>query len=94
MKRIFALILFAAFLIPAICQAGDYVRGYYRDSNGDGIKDTYVSPYQRTSPNNIRTDNYSYPGNYNPNSGRITPYSNSPARNYPTNPSPYRYKYR
>ncbi|WP_232067432.1 SH3 domain-containing protein, partial [Flavobacterium bizetiae] len=37
------------------------VKGYYR-SNG-----TYVQPHQRTSPNSTITDNYSYPGNYNPN---------------------------
>ena len=37
------------------------VRGYYRK---DG---TYVRPHVRTYPNNTVTDNYSYPGNYNPN---------------------------
>jgi len=43
-----------------------YVSGYYR-SNG-----TYVSGYYRSCPNSTKTDNYSYPGNYNPNTGRIT----------------------
>ena len=56
---------------------------------GDGVKDTYVQPHQRTSPNSSRTDNYGYPGNVNPNSGQITPSSNSPRENYPSNPNPY-----
>ncbi|WP_157886761.1 hypothetical protein [Hymenobacter sp. PAMC 26628] len=43
-----------------------HVRGYYR-SNG-----TYVQSHERTRPNNTITDNYSYPGNYNPNTGTIT----------------------
>jgi hypothetical protein len=43
-----------------------HVRGYYR-SNG-----TYVQPHERTRPNHTIKDNYSYPGNYNPNTGRIT----------------------
>ncbi|MDB5243050.1 MAG: hypothetical protein JWP57_3675 [Spirosoma sp.] len=43
-----------------------HVRGHFR-SNG-----TYVQPYERTRPNHTITDNYSYPGNYNPNTGKIT----------------------
>ena len=42
------------------------VDGYYR-SNG-----TYVQPHQRTAPDRTRSNNYSYPGNYNPNTGRTT----------------------
>ena len=38
------------------------VNGYYR-SNG-----TYVQPHQRTAPDGIRENNYSYGSNYNPNS--------------------------
>lgn len=53
-------------LITISVRAQVRVRGYYR-SNG-----TYVSPHQRTRPNSTRTDNYSYPGNYNPNTGKIT----------------------
>ena len=37
------------------------VGGYYR-RNG-----TYVQPHQRTAPDSIRSNNYSYPGNNNPN---------------------------
>jgi hypothetical protein len=42
------------------------VRGYYRK---DG---TYVKPYSRTKPDGIKSNNYSYPGNYNPNTGKIS----------------------
>ena len=57
-----ALVLFG--FAPA--NAGD-VGGYTRK---DG---TYVAPYQRTSPDHNPYNNYNFPGNYNPNSGRTTP---------------------
>lgn len=40
------------------------VRGYYRS---DG---TYVQPHIRSSPDRSPYNNYSYPGNYNPNTGK------------------------
>ncbi len=43
------------------------VRGYFRR---DG---TYVQPHYRTAPDGNPYNNYSFPGNYNPNTGRITP---------------------
>jgi hypothetical protein len=43
------------------------VGGYYRN---DG---TYVQPYQRTNPDGNPFNNYSFPGNDNPNIGRTTP---------------------
>jgi hypothetical protein len=43
------------------------VPGYMRK---DG---TYVQPHQRTNPNSNPYDNYGFPGNYNPNTGRTTP---------------------
>jgi len=43
-----------------------YVKGHTRK---DG---TYVRAHHRTSPNHTVTDNYSYPGNYNLNTGKIT----------------------
>jgi hypothetical protein len=46
---------------------GASVEGYWRD------RGTYVEPYQRTRPDSRLDNNYGYPGNYNPNSGRITP---------------------
>lgn len=59
---------------PLLVVAGDVsVRGYWKDTDRDGVKDTYVEPYQRSSPNNTLKDNYSYPGNYNPNTGTVTP---------------------
>jgi hypothetical protein len=42
------------------------VDGYYRR---DG---TYVQPYYRTMPDRNPYNNYSFPGNYNPNTGQIT----------------------
>ena len=42
------------------------VRGYYRK---DG---TYVRPHTRTSPDGNPYNNYSFPGNYNPNTGKIS----------------------
>jgi len=42
------------------------VKGYYRK---DG---TYVRPHVRTAPDGNPYNNYSFPGNYNPNTGRIT----------------------
>lgn len=67
--------LLAVFLgVTTAALASDvYVRGHYKDTNGDGIKDTYVQPYHRTSPDNTPTNNYGYPGNYNPNRQEITP---------------------
>ena len=51
-----------------ICQAQSRVRvrGYFKK---DG---TYVRPHYRTAPDGIPYNNYSFPGNYNPNTGRIT----------------------
>lgn len=43
------------------------VRGYFRR---DG---TYVQPHQRTNPDGNPRNNYNFPGNYNPNTGTITP---------------------
>lgn len=83
--------LMVLFMIPGSLFAAQ-VDGYWRDSNRDGVKDTYVQPHQRSNPNSSRTDNYSYPGNYNPNSGEFTRQSNSPRETYPSNPSPYERK--
>ena len=50
----------------AACYGSTYVSGYVK-SNG-----TYVSGHSRTCPDSSPYNNYSFPGNYNPNSGRIT----------------------
>ncbi|MDM1524287.1 MULTISPECIES: SH3 domain-containing protein [Weeksellaceae] len=57
------------------------VKGYYRK---DG---TYVRPHVRTYPNNTVTDNYSYPGNYNPNLEYNKPNYNSNYNNSRLNSS-------
>ncbi|MFD2570165.1 hypothetical protein ACFSUS_05935 [Spirosoma soli] len=64
MKRLLLILLLFASSLVSFAQV--HVRGYYR-KNG-----TYVEPHVRTRPNHTITDNYSYPGNYNPNTGRIT----------------------
>ena len=63
------LLAFCVFtLYPLEVDAGRVkVRGYYRK---DG---TYVRPHYRTAPDGNPYNNYSFPGNYNPNTGRITP---------------------
>ena len=55
-----------SFLTISLVEA-ESVRGYSRQ---DG---TYVQPYQRTHPDRSPYNNYGFPGNYNPNTGRITP---------------------
>ena len=50
----------------AACYGSTYVSGYLK-SNG-----TYVSGYYRTCRDSRPYNNYSFPGNYNPNAGRIT----------------------
>lgn len=66
-KIITGLLLASTFFLGAInIASAGYVNGYYR-SNG-----TYVNGYYRTSPDGNPYNNYSYPGNYNPNTGSIT----------------------
>jgi hypothetical protein len=61
-----AMMLLLTGVLAADVFAGS-VKGYYRK---DG---TYVQPHQRTNPDSSRSNNYSFPGNYNPNTGKITP---------------------
>lgn len=49
-----------------------FVHGYMR---GDG---TYVQPHWRSDPDGIPYNNFSYPGNLNPYTGKIAP--GSPSR--------------
>jgi hypothetical protein len=79
MRRIYLLapavigVLFATlFFLVEVSEGGGKggtvsVRGYVRK---DG---TYVQPHTRTAPDGNPYNNYSYPGNYNPNTGAITP---------------------
>lgn len=65
-KKVIVCILSFVFIITSFCFAQVYVKGYFRK---DG---TYVAPHYRTNPDSKITNNYSYPGNYNPNTGKIT----------------------
>lgn len=72
------------FLISIYSYSQVAVKGYYR-KNG-----TYVQPHVRTAPNSTITDNYSYRGNYNPNTEytKSSSLSSSPATyNYYNNSS-------
>ncbi len=82
------LIILSVLLLASTASAKS-VRGYWRDSNHDGVKDTYVQPYQRTNPNNNPFDNYSTKGNYNPNTGKegtVDPYQPQPFIYQPVQP--------
>jgi hypothetical protein len=94
MKKTALFVAFLATILFISSSDAASVRGYWKDTNHDGVKDTYVQPHQRTNPNSTRTDNYSYPGNYNPNTGSYTPYSNSPKETYPSNPNPYEQRHK
>jgi hypothetical protein len=61
-----ALMVIISFLAVSLAEAGR-VRGYYRR---DG---TYVQSHYRSNPDGNPYNNYSFPGNYNPNTGRMTP---------------------
>lgn len=78
MKKLFVLLCCFIISISSVCTARVYVKGYYRK---DG---TYVAPHYRSDPDGIITNNYSYPGNYNPNTGKITggSYSYYPSTTY------------
>lgn len=63
-------LLTAIFLaISSMVMAGERVRGHWKDTNRDGIKDTYVQPYNRSERNDSVFDNYSTKGNINPYTG-------------------------
>jgi len=102
MKKILIILLVlvffgSLFLLNLNSADAVWVNGYYR-SNG-----TYVNGYERTAPDGNPYNNYGYPGNYNPNTGKITGgnpdtyldnyYNNSsgstyyPSYSYPTTPT-------
>lgn len=93
-KRLFLLLCVVVFIgmgLGVNQASAVHVNGYYR-SNG-----TYVNGYERTAPDGNPYNNYSYPGNYNPNTGKITGgnpatylnnyYSNSGGGSYYSYPS-------
>ncbi|MCE5312991.1 MAG: hypothetical protein LLF86_07555, partial [Nitrospiraceae bacterium] len=53
----------------ALFAADQQVSGHWRDTNRDGVKDTFVQPYHRTEANDTKFDNYSTKGNANPFTG-------------------------
>lgn len=63
MKKLFLSALLTLCVIAVFAQV--HVRGYTR-SNG-----TYVQPHMRSSPNSSPYDNYSFPGNKNPYTGKV-----------------------
>jgi len=69
--RILSVALFTILILPYFTFLSEAegqvrVRGYFRK---DG---TYVQPHSRTAPDGNPYNNYSYPGNYNPNTGKTT----------------------
>ena len=58
------LIAFLLLLSPGLLLADQYINGYTRK---DG---TYVAPHYRSDPDGNPYNNYSYPGNVNPYTGK------------------------
>jgi hypothetical protein len=63
------IVVVSIILLPLAAIADETVRGHWKDTNHDGVKDTYVNPYHRTSPNSSAYDNYSSKPNINPYTG-------------------------
>lgn len=83
-KFILAVFLGSVLLTPSFNAYAGYVHGYTR-SNG-----TYVNGYERTAADGNPYNNYSFPGNYNPNTGSITGgNADTYLRNYYNNSSYY-----
>ena len=77
MKKLIFIILLLFLAMPAF--AGERVRGHWKDTNRDGVKDTYVQPYYRSERNDSVLDNYSTKGTTNPYTGKkgtVDPYKN------------------
>ena len=79
MKTLTKLTLAVTMLLASMtlcnAQSYHYVRPYYRH---DG---TYVQPHYQTNPDGIRSNNWSYPGNVNPFTGRQAPLHTMPLSN-------------
>lgn len=58
-------LLLALLTVAATAWAADRAVNGYTRSNG-----TYVQPYERTAPDNTRSNNYSTQGNINPYTGQ------------------------
>lgn len=83
MRYILAVLL--VMVAVSVSFADQRVKGYYRDSDGDGYRERYVDSYNRTTPNNNPYDNYSTRGNTNPYTGQpgyVDPYRNQYNNSY------------
>ena len=69
MKIIISIVL-AIIVFSGIAFGANYTKGSWRDTDRDGVKDTYVDGYYKTAPNNSKLDNYSTKGNVNPFTGK------------------------
>jgi hypothetical protein len=70
MKKILLCILAIVLLFSLVCSsvyAAVRVKGYFK-KNG-----TYVAPHYRSNPDGIKSNNWSYPGNVNPYTGKVAP---------------------
>ncbi len=82
-----ACVLLANLVFVSIGQAKVYVKGYFRK---DG---TYVQPHYRSNPDGNPYNNWSYPGNTNPYTGKVAPgnpstYLNNYYNRYSTTTTP------
>lgn len=77
MKKIALVAIVSLIALGSTLSAQTWVNGYSK-SNG-----SYVSGHYRTKPDSNPFNNYSFPGNYNPNKGCTTSGSSSSyLRNY------------
>ena len=67
MRIIISTIVFLLFYTTVFAQ--QHVRGHWKDTDHDGVKDTYIEPYYRTTPDGNAYNNYSTQGNTNPHTG-------------------------
>lgn len=91
--KMIIIIISAIFVFPVIADA-ERVGGHWRDTDRDGLKDTYIQPYYRSDRNNTTIDNYSTRGNTNPYTGErgtIDPYkqNNNTLSNPYSSPNSY-----
>ncbi len=82
MRKRITLLSIALIAIPSFAASSNSVKGYTKK---DG---TYVQPHKKTNPDQLRRNNYSSEGNYNPNTGK-----QGKQRNELSNPPKYNDSY-
>jgi len=85
------LIVLAVLLFLASDASAEWVNGYWKDTNRNGVKDTYVSPYIRSAPDGNPYNNYTTQGNVNPYTGNRGTVNPAPTYN-PYQYQPYQYR--